>query len=173
MRARRCAGKLPENNLGRQVVAMAGCLDAEVAQWAPSQHLHALIFAFHISTRNLQVRATRHPGGAAGCDIKDLMSQSCCIEPPAAVVVPQLRTRRCRATFGLRSTVAMAKEIAARSQRRASRWWTALSVGRAPPTLHALRGGDPIAVAKRVLHEKLRESAFNRRLRYPPPIGIA
>jgi hypothetical protein len=51
-----------------------------------------------------------------------------------------------------------------------------LTIGNAPPTLHALRGGDPVAVAKGVLREKTKLSAFNRRLtdaEHPEIGGIA
>jgi hypothetical protein len=42
-----------------------------------------------------------------------------------------------------------------------------LKIGNAPATLHPLMGGDPIAVARRALRERLKETAFHRRLHYP------
>jgi N-acetylmuramoyl-L-alanine amidase len=46
-----------------------------------------------------------------------------------------------------------------------------LKIGNEPATLHPLMGGYPVAVAKRALREKVKESAFHRRLQYPT-IGI-
>jgi hypothetical protein len=43
-----------------------------------------------------------------------------------------------------------------------------LKIADKPATLHYLLGRDPETVAREVLREKVKESAFHRRLRHPP-----